>query len=237
LEEPFGGGSALYIGTPAMGMIKAASEPNKSYLIDCTWVTLNLNKASSADISWYGYTDNGYTQIRFIGVWNDSYQHRFTGNSKITSIDLSAVTGIKELPLSFCSRCTALTTVKLPTSGLKTISEAAFSYTSIEGIQLPTSVETIDKYAFESCSKLKSIELPAGLNTIGDYSFKGCSNLKKIICNATTPPTSVGSDAFSSLPEGCVLYVPDAVVGIYEADGWTSYFSNIKPISEMPEDE
>jgi hypothetical protein len=243
LEEPFGGGSTLYIGTPAMGMIKAASEPNKSYLIDCTWVTLNLNEASSAVTDWSKYTDSGYTQIRFIGVWNDSYRHSFaadtnTGNSKITSIDLSGVTGLENLYLTdlICSNCSSLSEVKLP-KDLKHIPTYGFSgCINLKKIDIPSSVISIWAGAFYNCSSLTSIVLPQNIEKIKDNVFRNCANLSKVVCYATTPPTFETS-AFDNTPSEKVLYVPADYVSAYENSSWKNYFSNIKKISEMPEDE
>jgi hypothetical protein len=211
----------VYIGVPSSGSITEASVNNKSYLVDCSWVTLNLNNANMYAINvtdWSKYTDSGYTKVRLIGVWSDSY-HSFSYNSKITSIDLSGVTGLdnSNLPYYFCFMCSSLSEIKFPND---------IKYIPYDG--------------FSECYNLKKIDIPSSVTSIDKRAFYNCKSLEKVVCNATTPP-ALGTYAFDNTPADKVLYVPDeTAVKAYKADtNWSAAFGEdyIKKISEMPEDE
>jgi surface protein len=223
--------------------------------MDLSYVTLNLGEATAAVTDWSSVVNAGITKVKMVGAWNSSYRHSFsaityTDNAKITSIDLSGVTGLdnSNLPSYFCQVCSNLSEVKLP-NDLKVVNSNMFQYCSnLKEIDIPSSVTSIGDYAFYGCSSLESIELPQGLETIYSYAFRNCSSLKKVVCKATTPP-KLREAIFDYTPDDKVLYVPDDCVETYKtADAATSRFviyvawkdvfgDNIKPISEMPEDE
>jgi hypothetical protein len=214
--------------------------------MDLSYVTLNLDKATKAVKDWSTVTKAGITKVKMVGTWNSSYQHSFdadyySGNEKITSIDLSGVTGSDgyNLPSSFCQTCSSLSEVKLP-NDLESIPSCGFFYClNLKKIDITPSVISIENKAFGSCRSLASIELPSKMETIAREAFYNCSGLKKVVCNATTPP-SLAEDVFLSTPSDKVLYVPDeTAVKVYKAsEKWYAAFGdNIKPISEMPEDE
>jgi hypothetical protein len=234
LEEPFGGGSALYIGTPAMGMIKAASEPNKSYLIDCTWVTLNLNEASSAVTDWSKYTDSGITKVKVIGTWSDSKAPTFT-ESNVTEVDLSAVVGMSNMPYKMFYKCEKLKSVKMP-STVKNISNLAFyGCSGLTSIEIPTSVTTIGEGSFFG-SGLTSLIIPSSVTSIGGNAFSSCMSLNYfyskssasitsfcfLSCSSTlntiilSSNTRVTIEEYNYLPSAAYLYVPKALQAEYK---------------------
>jgi hypothetical protein len=220
--------------------VSTASSPNKSYVIDLSYVTLDLDKATERVIDWKSVVNAGITKIKMVGAWNSSYQHKFSENRKITSIDLSGVTGLDKdnLPDSFCYNCSSLSELKLP-NDFKYIPYYAFNCCSnLKTIDIPSSVTSIDNGAFGSCSSLESIELPEKLDKIGMNAFYNCKSLKEVVCNATTPP-SLDVDVFRGTPDDKVLYVPDKTVEVYKASGkWYAAFGdNIKSIKELTEDE
>jgi hypothetical protein len=238
--------------------LSAASSPNKSYVLDLSYATLNLDEATAAATTvtdWSSVVNAGITKVKMVGAWNSSYRHSFsaityTDNAKITSIDLSGVTGLdnSNLPSSFCSGCSNLSEVKLP-NDLKVVNSNMFQYCSnLKEIDIPSSVTSIGDYAFYGCSSLESIELPQGLETIYSYAFRNCSSLKKVVCKATTPP-KLREAIFDYTPDDKVLYVPDDCVETYKtADAATSRFvvyvawkdvfgDNIKSIKELTKDE
>jgi hypothetical protein len=126
--------------------------------------------------------------------------------------------------------------VKLP-KDLKHIPTYGFSdCINLKKIDIPSSVISIWAGAFYNCSSLTSIVLPQNIEKIKDYVFRNCANLGKVVCYATTPPT-FDTSAFDNTPSDKVLYVLDDYVSAYENSSWKSYFSNIKPISDLTEDE
>ena len=168
---------------------------------------------------------------------------------------------IKKINLSMKNACPSLRTVNLP--NVTSIGNQVFeSCNSLTSIDLPN-VTSIGNYTFDSCTKLTSIDLPnvtsIGNNafsnctnltsidlpnviSIGNYTFNGCTNLTKIIIGTdsdicTLKPTNV----FYSTPIASgmgYIYVPDDKVDTYKsATNWSTYASQIKPISELPSEE
>lgn len=70
--------------------------------------------------------------------------------------------------------------------------------------------------AFRYCTALESVDLPPTVTLISPLSFSGCSGLTSFTCRATTPPT-LGSQALTSVPATCPIYVPANSVAAYQA--------------------
>ena len=156
--------------------------------------------------------------------------------------------GITSTGNYFCSVCSSLSDVHLP-SNIKTIDWAAFSScSSLRHIEFPSSLSSINSYAFEYCG-LDSVSLPAKLSTLADaafyrcYSLKyvvlpssienynntfdGCSSILEIVCPSVTPP-SVSSDPFNAATKSAVtLKVPSVAVASYKLDNYWYQFGNI----------
>lgn len=103
-----------------------------------------------------------------------------------------------------------------------------------------TKLISIPGYAFSSCSSLEYVDLGSieRLGT-GGSQFNNCEALTTVIIRSSTIPTyNMASDAFSNTPinDGTgYIYVPDNLVDSYKAAyGWSTYATQIKPISELP---
>lgn len=104
----------------------------------------------------------------------------------------------------------------------------------LANITIPDSVTSIGHSAFTAIGSLSSITIGSGVTYIGYYAFSACERLSEVIINAATPPT-IGEDVFNLTHRNLVIYVPDESVLAYQiADGWSSYSSRIKGISEKP---
>jgi hypothetical protein len=145
---------------------------------------------------------------------------------------------------------------------LKTISEGAFSGSSIRFHSFPSQIETVgnevfwgstfkgDKGAyFEWPKKINPISegafvrsdietfvIPEGITELKDRIFGYCDSLKDIICYATKCPTiSTNSEegTFHDTPTSqMTLYVPKASIESYQDSDWAQYFSSIKSIED-----
>ena len=108
----------------------------------------------------------------------------------------------------FCSWCTQLTNVTLPSS-LSEIPEDMFSYCdSLTSIQIPDTVTTIKKSAFSFCYSLKTISLPANLESIEDYAFSGCKALFELSIPNTVRRIGENAFEYSSIKN---LTIPNSV--------------------------
>lgn len=103
-----------------------------------------------------------------------------------------------------------------------------------------TKLRSVPGYAFSFCSSLEYVDLGSieRLDT-GGSQFNNCPALTTVIIRSSTIPTyNMSSVAFNDTPinDGTgYIYVPDDLVDSYKAaSGWSTYATQIKPISELP---
>lgn len=98
--------------------------------------------------------------------------------------------------------------------------------------------------AFRFASNVEAIDISAlaGLTGVSTYNlFGNCSNLKAIIIDSDNIfDISSGTGQFTNSAierKTGYVYVPDALVDVYKANAyWQSVASQIKPLSELPEE-
>lgn len=154
--------------------------------------------------------------------------------------------------------CTKMTRVETP--NVKTIHDQAFSYcTALSSIDFPY-VENVALQAFYECHSLASVNAPNLLYLKGQV-FRTCKALKRLelnnctnigsmcffmsglttlILGAPTVCTLANTNVFDSTPikSGTgYIYVPDDLVEAYKgATNWSTYASQIKGLSELPQE-
>ena len=128
--------------------------------------------------------------------------------------------------------CRNIKRIDIPKS-VTIIGENAFQHcTNLETVSFGqnSKLQTISDGAFARCTSLKEIEIPASITVLYLSAFSECDNLKTIICHATLPPRL--NNASATVPENCVLYVPNEAISLYrEATNWNR-FKTILPIPE-----
>lgn len=170
----------------------------------------------------------------------------FMGASSLEYVDLPYV---KQIPINGFQGCTKLKTINIP-SAESLIDQAFFQCTSLETIHLPSATR-INSNVFTGCANLKSIYLYKYQNL--GVSFTNCYSLTKFVLYSETVCPLSKTNAFSGCyrilgivnetynPEGLAdgyIYVPDNLVEDYKAaTNWSVYAEQIKPISELPEEE
>ena len=108
----------------------------------------------------------------------------------------------------------------------------------VHSIDLPN-VTIIGMNAFQGCTSLTSINLP---NVIHIYVqvFHGCTNLSTVIISTNQIIELDNYMVFDNTPisnKTGYIYVPDSLVNSYKStSGWSTYASQIKPISELPQE-
>lgn len=145
------------------------------------------------------------------------------------------------------SDCKNLTGIDLP--NVTVVNKYAFSAcTNLVDVNIPK-VTSLGTQAFGDCSALKTIDLPS----VSSFAavFQGCNSLRTLILRITSVCTLLSTSAFRNCyhflgtvnatynPEGLkdgYIYVPDNLVEDYKvATNWSTYASQIKPISELEE--
>ena len=129
--------------------------------------------------------------------------------------------------------CGSLHTVNLP-SNLTTLNGTMFRLcASLNEITLPSGTTYIGASMFRD-TFLKTMVIPAAVESIGAYAFLDCPTLTSIHCLSTTPPT-LGSDVFTGLPSGFIIYVPVGYGETYKAAGrWSAYADHILEEGQTP---
>lgn len=137
--------------------------------------------------------------------------YAFARHSLLTKIDIPNVTHIDLYGFNYC---TGLTEIVLP------------------------SVKRIESQSFNSCGKLTKIDAPM-LEYIGSHSITASKLTTLIIRHSNSVCVLNNAPALGSTPiaNGTgFIYVPDDMVETYKtATNWSSYASQIKPLSELGE--
>ena len=132
----------------------------------------------------------------------------------ITNVEIPAT--IRTLGSSYVfGNCYSLATVILPV-GISSISQTAFNTCySLSHIVIPNTVTSFGNSSFASCRALANITIPNSVTTISTSAFSSCYCLGEIHFKGTTPPTVQNSNAFSSVPTDCKIYVPRGYLSAY----------------------
>ena len=131
----------------------------------------------------------------------------FINCKALTQILFNSSSTLTSLGTSFCSGCSALTTINIPNT-VTTISDNAFkNCLSIASISLPTATSfvSIGQSSFSGCVKLSSITYGTNITTIGSSAFFNCSSLTTL--PALNSVTSIGNTAFSGCTNLSSLYM------------------------------
>ena len=193
---------------PLQDMLDRSSDTNGKYLF-YVYDSSIFSKLTYEDLIKLDFSNKHYT----------SAQSMFQDCASLTAIpqiDFSQVTNAK----SMFSGCTHLTTTP----------------------QLDFSSVTESRFMFYNCERLTTLDF-SNIKTIGGAFAGGSSLSTLIIRNPITLATLTNSSAFEDTPidwrKGTgYIYVPDDLVDSYkQANCWSDFASQIKPLSELPQGE
>ena len=131
--------------------------------------------------------------------------------------------------------CTSLTSVNMPL--VKSSSTYVFAdCSSLKDIRLPE-IEVVGGAMFHSCPLLEYAYLP-NAKSIGAMTFQNCTSLSAVVIEQTKSIcTLAATTAFDGTPIASgtgFIYVPDTLVDRYKTEtNWSTYASQIKPLSEL----
>ena len=156
--------------------------------------------------------------------------YAFCGCTQLKTVTLPE--GISEIPSNTFYNCSNLTSINIPES-VTFIGNNAFNFCGkLTSIHLPEQLKTISEYAFSE-SSLKEIHLPPYLTSIGNNAFYNCG-LKAIY--AYMPDIiSIGTTTFNDYTHQ-QLYVPEFLYNNYYYDTNWSQFLNVIPTELEPDD-
>ena len=137
--------------------------------------------------------------ISFSGEWNGSTNKMIklsieASNKKI-NLDLSAMTGLKEIAGDNYTGRFKVAELVLPSCAEKICDGAFRNHLYIESIVIPDGVKEIGKEAFFQCNYLKNVVIPSSVTLIGDNAFRECD-----IYSISMDSEIIGKGAFCSNP-------------------------------------
>lgn len=143
---------------------------------------------------------------------------QYNGGNQLAMLDLTAITGLKELPDSAFTGCNSLNTIALPNDMTK-IGKASFAEcNNLVNVRLPKQLSEIGESAFYRCKNLYSIYIPSRVIKVGEKAFKECSSL-----NSVTLPEfldSIDCETFMSCSKLTTITIPDRLTKIKGSAFW-----------------
>ena len=203
-----------------------------------TTVTLN-NSGTIGDYAFKNCT--ALTRVNIgtglTGFWS-SYYYPFYGCSKLSNInvvDLASFNNISGLEYLTDSQYGTAEKKTLMINGkgvwgdeilylpeeMTSYNNSALRYFSnVQRISLPSTMTTVS--GFNDHSYLTHVTLSSKVESVTKNAFANCSNLKRIVCLATTCPSTTGSIATE--PSSITLKVPYGTASLYKAaDVWKEF--------------
>ena len=158
---------------------------------------------------------------------------KYFSDTKITAVKFPYTTRIRS---SAFSNCSSLVSAKFPL--VTYVENNAFAGCStLVSVYLPL-VEVFGGSAFIDDTSLEAVDFPA-LDVIWERAFSGCTALKTVVLRLNRVCQLKAADVFNNTPiaNGTgYIYAPDDLVEKYKAaTNWSTYASQIKPISELEE--
>lgn len=118
----------------------------------------------------------------------------FYGCTSLAEVEFGETCTTRSIGWNAFAKCTALTTITIPSTVLYLLQNCFEGCTSLETVNLSDGLESISPKAFYACSKLKNITLPDTLQSIGSNAFRSCGALTSL--NIPDSVTSIGDYAF-----------------------------------------
>lgn len=119
--------------------------------------------------------------------------------------------------------CTALQRVAIP-NGVTSIDFGSFDSANLSNITIPDSVISIGAYAFCYNYSMSFITIPNGVTSIAQKAFVDCYGISEYHVLPTTPPALENANAFGSMANDCIIYVPSESLNAYKAaTNWATY--------------
>ena len=137
--------------------------------------------------------------------------------------------GVTSIGSSAFQDCHSLASITIPDS-ITSIGSYAFQYChSLASITIPDGVTSIGAAMFSECFSLASITIPDSVTSINGNAFNSCYGMAEYHLKPTTPPTLSSTNAFTSIPSDCIIYVPQGCLNAYKtATNWATYASKMQ---------
>ena len=153
------------------------------------------------------------------------------------------LTGMPNIVLN--ENCTVIPTSVFRKTGIKTFtaspnlvtlgSEVFYECADLNRVTLNEGLEEIGHLEFVRCPNITYVTIPSTVTVVNGYAFWG-TGLQTLVCKAITPPENVTEADYVMDYSVPTLYVPEESIEAYKAAPYWQKFTNIKPLSEAPEE-
>ena len=187
---------------------------------------IKIPNAVSAINSYAFYYCYGLKSIVIPSGIETIYQYAFARCYYLENVSIpNSVTSVGNYAFNYCW---SLKDIEIP-SNITTISQYAFACCySLTDITIPANVTRINASAFSSCWSLTKMTVPSSVTYIASLAFEKCYSITEYHFKPTTPPTLQGTNAFSGIMSGTIMYVPysedHSILNAYQtASNWSNY--------------
>jgi len=175
--------------------------PWHSYRDDIRLVIIDDGITSVGDLAFYKY-DNVVSvilapSVKSIGAY---------AFSDCTSLEMISFGRVEVIESSAFARCSALTSVRLPSSLISIENKAFYRCTSLLAVYIPESVSQLGNMIFTYCDKLVGASIEANVQSVPEWMFYGCTNLAEVVLGGSI--TSAEDRAFYGCESFTYLYYP-----------------------------
>ena len=194
----------------------------------------------------HGFNTNSSVYLLGSSDLNKALQKAYLGNvidvgssafSTCYSLqNVSIPNSVQSINLRAFYSCSSLKNINIP-NGITSIDTYTFYHCyALQSILIPKSVTSISSYVFSYCYSLKNVIIPNGVTSISNNAFQNCYSLINCFILCDQVPTLSGTNAFSSINKGCVMWVNDSIIeDLKVATNWSSFASYMKRLSECPQ--
>ena len=225
--------------TETLGSTTATNYSHKyaqggDYVITMTVNTGTISFEGNSTNRIYGASDGSNTH-------NSTRIHRVVFGNKVTSVgdytfynanglkSIAVSNSITSFGINVFNGCYGLTSFESLASITSIPERTFYQCRQLANIDITNSVTSIGTYAFYCCYSLLSLTIPESVTSISANAFSYALALSEIHFKPTTPPTVANSNAFSTIPSDCIIYVPQGSLSAYQqATNWSQYSSQMQ---------
>ena len=113
------------------------------------------------------------------------------------------------------TNCYSIASITIPDGVTSIGTNAFYQCYNLASITIPDGVTSIGANMFYRCYNLASVTIPEGVTSIEAQAFNSCYGLAEFHFKPTTPPTVANSNAWTSIPTDCKIYVPTGSLSAY----------------------
>lgn len=181
----------------------------------------------------FGNEANTFRNLEAVTIPRKAYgidYFRLSANMFVNCSSLKAIVippGAYIKGASVLDACYSLKRISVPKSTVDNVMGGNYIFRncySLKRFAIPSGQTSLTSTFLGTALSLSKIVIPSSITSIAASAFTGCTALKEIHFKRSTPPSVANSNAWTSLPTDCKIYVPSGKLSAYT--GATNYPSS-----------